>query len=164
MKNYGSTILGLIALSVLVGVLYQRNQLILPSNIITLAKFSIRMPKPDKVIASEKNGSSYLEVIGPLPGFPMVPSGPPVYIFESTGHVYYWTSDIGDTGEYWENWQDRLNVREISMCQPLQPTSRSIAIGEGIGSVNDSRSVVVRNVWRPVRESNPCRRRERAVS
>src|SRR5687767_5744959 len=93
MKNYESTILGLVALSVLVGFLYQRNQLVLPSNIITLAKFCIRMPKPDQVVAFEKNGSSYFEVIGPLPGFPMVPSGPPVYIFDSTGHVSYWTSE-----------------------------------------------------------------------
>ena len=72
------------------------------------------------VITFEKNGSSYFEVIGPLPGFPLVPSGPPAYIFDSTRRVSYWTSDIGDTEEYWETWQDRSNVREISMCQALQ--------------------------------------------
>lgn len=107
-------------LAAVVGFIYQRNQLVLPGNVVTLAEFSATMPKPEKVIAFEKSGSTYVEVIGPLPGFPMVPSGPPAYIFDSSGRIAYWTTDTGDTTEYWENWQGRSNIREISMCEALQ--------------------------------------------
>ena len=77
---------------------HQRNKVALPSGVVTLAEFAARMPKPEKVIAFEKDGSSYFEVIGrPRPSFPTVPSGPPAYIFDSTGHISYWTIDVGDS-------------------------------------------------------------------
>jgi hypothetical protein len=44
--------------------LHQRNKVALPSGVVTLAEFATRMPKPEKVTAFEKNGSSYFEVIG----------------------------------------------------------------------------------------------------
>jgi saccharopine dehydrogenase-like NADP-dependent oxidoreductase len=78
------------------------------------------MPPPHKVIAFEKNGSTYVEIIGSLPGFPTVPSGPPAYIFDSSGRIAYWTGDTGDSTEYWENWQHRSNIREISLSEALQ--------------------------------------------
>ena len=113
-------ILTLMVVSFLAGTFYQQNKLVLPSNVVTLAEFSVTMPPPHKVIAFEKNGSSYVEIIGSLPGFPKVPSGPPAYIFDSSGRIAYWTGDTGDSTEYWENWQNRSNTREISLCEALQ--------------------------------------------
>jgi hypothetical protein len=100
---------------------YQRNKVALPSGVVTLAEFAIRMPTPEKVIAFEKDGSSYFEVIGrPRPSFPTVPSGPPAYIFDSTGHISYWTIDVGDSPQYWKNWQNRSRGREVSMGEALE--------------------------------------------
>ena len=101
---------------------YQRSKLALPNHVDTLAEFSAEMPKAEKVIVFEKNGSSYVEVIGRRPSGPgvPVPSGPPVYIFDSKGHIRYWTLDSGDTTEYWKDWQNRANSREISMKVALE--------------------------------------------
>jgi hypothetical protein len=104
---------------------YQRNKVTLPSNVITLGQFATRMPTPVKVIAFERNGASYIELIGrPRPSFPTVPSGPPAYIFDSTGHISYWTGDIGDSPAYWKDWQNRSNSREVSMQEALKSVSR----------------------------------------
>lgn len=100
--------------------IFQKLKLALPSHVDTLAEFSTEMPKPEKVIVFEKNDSSYVEVIGVRPSFPSVPSGPPVYIFDSKGHISYWTVDVGDTAEYWDNWQNRANSREVSMQEALK--------------------------------------------
>jgi len=125
MKNRKSLITALLVVVVFVGFgialpVYQKSKLALPSDLANLTEFSARMPKPEKVIAFEKNGSSYVEVIGSPPGFPTVPSGPPAYIFDSAGHISYWTVDVGDSSEYWENWQNRSNSREVSMREALQ--------------------------------------------
>jgi hypothetical protein len=103
---------------------YQRNKVALPSDVITLAQFATRMPTPVKVIAFERNGSSYIEVIGrPRPSFPTVPSGSPAYIFDSAGRISYWTGDIGDSPPYWNDWQNRSNSREVSMQEALKSVS-----------------------------------------
>lgn len=106
--------------------IYERYRLSLPSDIVTLDGFSTRMPVPKKVIAFEKNGSTYLEVIGQPPRpftFP-IPSGPPAYVFDSTGHISYWTIDVGDSPRYWNDWQNRSNSREVSMSEALRMVKR----------------------------------------
>lgn len=106
--------------------IYQKNKPSLPVNINTLSKFAAQMPKPARVILFEKDGSSYVEVIGHPTGFPNVPSGPPAYIFDSTGRVRYWTVDTGDSPAYWEDWQGRSNSRDVSMQEALKITQLDI--------------------------------------
>lgn len=125
LKNRKNLIMTLLLFAVFAGFwvgvpLYQKTKLALPSDVVTLAEFSARMPKPEKIMAFEKYGSPYVEVIGQPPGFPAVPSGPPAYIFDSTGHISFWTTDVGDSTKYWEDWQNRSNSREISMPEALE--------------------------------------------
>ena len=120
MTKSESAILTLMVVSFFAGIFYQQHKLVPPSNVVTLAEFSATMPPPQKVIAFEKNGSAYVEIVGPLPGFPTVPSGPPAYIFDSSGRIAYWTGDTGDSTEYWDNWQNRSKTREISLCEALR--------------------------------------------
>jgi hypothetical protein len=130
MKKRAHLILTLVIVAAIAGLglvldFYQRNKVALPSDVLTLSEFATRMPTPEKVIAFERNGSSFFEVIGrPRPSFPTVPSGPPAYIFDSTGHISYWTIDIGDSPPYWEDWQNRSNSREVSMREALNSVSR----------------------------------------
>jgi hypothetical protein len=122
-----SSVMPVLVLALLAGLwiglsIYSRSKLALPSHVDTLAKFSAEMPQPEKVIAFDLYGSSYVELIGRPPRFPggPVPSGPPAYIFDSTGHISYWTVDVGDSTEYWEDFQNRSNSREISIKEALE--------------------------------------------
>lgn len=126
-KRHKSVIMSLLALALVVGFpigagFYQRRKLALPSHVDTLAEFSANMPQPKKVVVFEKDGWSYVEVIGLPPSFPVtpVPSGPPAYVFDSNGHINYWTVDIGDDAEYWAKWRHRANSREVSMKDALE--------------------------------------------
>ena len=126
-KRHKSTIMSLLALALVMGFpvgsgFYQRRKLALPSHVQTLAEFSANMAKPEKVVVFEKDGSSYVEVIGRPPRYfaVPVPSGPPVYIFDSSGHVRYWTVDVGDTAEYRDDWLNRTNSREVSIHEALE--------------------------------------------
>lgn len=115
-------ILGLAGLAAcgLAAYVYQMSRHALPGHVDTLAEFAAEMPKPDGVVLFEKGGSRYVEVKGPRPGFPAVPSGRPAYIFDSGGRISYWTLDTGDSPEYWERWQGRTDSREVSMREALR--------------------------------------------
>jgi hypothetical protein len=126
-KILKSSILALIIFALFAGfaiglTIYQWSKLSLPSHVDTLAKFSAEMPQPQKVITFDKDGSSYVEVIGRPPRFSLllVPSGPPAYIFDSTGYIRYWSLDVGDSPQYWNNWQNRTNSREVSIEEALE--------------------------------------------
>lgn len=90
----------------------------------TLSKFAAEMPEPEQVIIFEKDGSTYVEVVGRLPRFPTIPmpSGPPIYIFDSTGRIRFWTIDSGDSSVYAEEWYKRSSSREVSMQEALNLT------------------------------------------
>ena len=129
MKKHRRLILTLLIIATFAGFglaleFYQRSKVELPADVRTLADFANRMPPPEKVIAFERNELTYFELIGrPRPSFPSVPSGPPAYIFDSTGHITYWTGDVGDTPQYWNQWQNRSNSRVISMREALNLVS-----------------------------------------
>lgn len=123
-KLHKDLIITLVGLALMLGFfvggsIYQRGKLRLPSHIDTLAEFSTERPKLKKVVIFEKDGSAYVEVVGLPPDFPAVASGPPAYIFDSKGHISYWTVDVGDSTEYWRGWQNRANSREVSMEDAL---------------------------------------------
>ena len=99
---------------------YQMNRHALPGHVDTLAEFAAEMPGPERVAVFEKGAAHYVEVTGPRPGFPAVPSGRPAYIFDSGGRVRYWTIDTGDAPEYWEMRQERANSREVSLTEALK--------------------------------------------
>lgn len=107
--------------------IYHTRKHYLPTRVDTLTKFNAGMPKPDRVIVFEKDGSKYVEVVGPRPRLPTISppsSGPPVYIFDSAGRIRYWTIDSGESPDYWEEWQNRSNNREVSMQDALNLTER----------------------------------------
>lgn len=132
-KRHKTTIMSLLALALVVGFpigsgFYQRHKLSLPGHVQTLAQFSANMAKPEKVVVFEKDGATYVEVVGLPPGFPAVPvpSGPPTYIFDSNGRIKYWAVDVGETTEYWEKWHSRVKSREVSLKEALEFCERQL--------------------------------------
>lgn len=79
--------------------------------------FLKNMPPIDSIYARQSGGTTYLEVVGTLPPLPSLPSGPPTYIFDSTGSLVDWTSDYGDDSAFERRWplgatRQRLTPRE----------------------------------------------------
>lgn len=65
-----------------------------PESVDTLEEFKREMPTPDFVYFRENSEDVFL-VIGPMKESTF-PSGPPAYVFDSTGKLKYWSRDTGD--------------------------------------------------------------------
>ena len=75
----------------------------------------------------EKQGSVFYMVEGQSPPSYVLASGPPVYVFDSKGHLVEWISDSGDQPSRMDKWRI-LPSREI----PLDRAVRDIN-GEDTG-------------------------------
>ena len=72
----------------------------------------------------ESGGQTFVVMHGPLAS--LVPSGPPVYVFDSTGRLVDWTTDSGDDPRFHEKWFGRnRNAREVSAEDARQRVARS---------------------------------------
>lgn len=110
----------LLILSILIlwicGDFYQTSKNILPEDIKTFDGFIHKMPPPESIHIFEKNNSQFIEIIGKRAGFPAVPSGNPIYIFDRNGEIVMWVLDSGDSTSYWENWGNKQeNVKKVSI-------------------------------------------------
>jgi hypothetical protein len=70
----------------------------------TLAEHLAQRPAPEQrriIIADRKE---FLALFGPIQAFPRLPSGWPVYIFDSAGQLVDWTPDEGDDEAFKRRW------------------------------------------------------------
>jgi len=67
----------------------------------------------------QKDGSLFYLVDGKYPPDYVVPSGPPVYAFDSKGSMVDWTQDCGDDSSWMRKW-DALPSRKVSLEQVLE--------------------------------------------
>ena len=91
----------------------------LPDSVTTYREFLEKMPQPARVAIVSVDGQSYLEVAGPLPRSLAVPSGPPVYIFDTGGELVAWTHDFGDDGAFQSIWESPDRRELITATQAL---------------------------------------------
>ena len=103
---------------------YQMSKLKLPKSVDTLPKFEVAMPLPDEVISFEREGLTYIEVIGQLPSFPATPSGKPSYIFDSSGKIVDWCIDTGDADSYWQQWRNKSNIKNMILKEAIDLTEK----------------------------------------
>ena len=68
----------------------------------SLNSFIEWQPGPQRAVVRERDGDRYLIVFGPLTG--LLPSGPPAYVFDSSGALVDWARDSGDNGEFESDW------------------------------------------------------------
>ena len=66
----------------------------------------------------------YIEVVGKLSPEYLLPSGFPVYIFDETGALVYWTPDSGEDTAFETNWGERLARRSITRDEAIAITQR----------------------------------------
>ena len=84
--------------------LYYSRRNYLPESVTTYHQFLETMPEPAELALVTVSGQTYLQVIGPLPRGLTLPSGPPVYVFDSGGGLVAWTLDSGDDPGFASTW------------------------------------------------------------
>ena len=91
-----------------------------------LKAFLLTMPEPQEIYQFQSSADeSYNEVVGPWPPFYLIPSGPPVYIFDEAGVLVDWTSDVGDDPDFsrtWGKWGDPSSRRPLTKDQAMAIT------------------------------------------
>lgn len=80
----------------------------------TLAEVLAKLPDPVAGRAFTQDGHQYLALLGPVQTYPKFPSGPPVYIFDSTGQLIDWTADEGDDEAFRSRWSTFFRGRALT--------------------------------------------------
>lgn len=82
-----------------------------PNGISTVEDFFKRFGQPHRIREVERGGAVYFHLSGTLPPLYVlaVPSSPPVYVFDQTGHFVEWCRDPGDSNAYWKRWPQQGN-------------------------------------------------------
>ena len=70
---------------------------------ITMTELGEQIGMPENLRPHSHNGSSYTLWSGPVKAI-FLPSGPPVYVFDSAGLLVDWSRDSGDDPEFREKW------------------------------------------------------------
>ncbi len=83
----------------------------------TLTEHLTKFPAPERQRAFTQDGQKYLVLDGALHPLPRFPSGPPLYIFDSSGLLADWTPDSGDSGDFFKKWPGILDATRI---EPLE--------------------------------------------
>lgn len=87
-----------------------------PTGATNLAKFIQFKPDPKEVKRFDYRGQVHIAVIGkPKPSLLSLPSGSPVYIFDSSGALVDWSRDIGDAPHFVGKWGSFSNSTVISI-------------------------------------------------
>src|SRR5687768_11076889 len=61
-------------------------------------------PSAEQFAVLNLNGEPHVIAYGPLSSWLMLSSGPSAYVFDQTGRLVDWSSDIGDDSEFDERW------------------------------------------------------------
>lgn len=85
-----------------------------------LEEFLKSMPPVESIYSRQSGGTTYLEVVGTLPPLPSLPSGPPTYIFDSTGSLIDWTSDYGEDPAFRRRWPLGVTRRRLTPSEALE--------------------------------------------
>jgi hypothetical protein len=81
----------------------------------TLAEHLAHRPAAEERRVFIKDGQEHLALFGSTQVLPKPPSGPPVYIFDSTGQFVDWTIDMGDDNKFHERWPELFSGRVIGV-------------------------------------------------
>jgi len=88
----------------LAGDFYQTRKAIPPPDVRSFDSYLLRMPAAKALRKCTCDGVEFTLAVGPLPGFPAVPSGSPCYVFDGSGALVDWTVDAGDNAQFVRRW------------------------------------------------------------
>ncbi len=85
-----------------------------------LKEFLTSMPPIEGIYSRQSGGITYLEVVGTFPPFPLVVSGPPIYIFDTTGSLVDWTREFGEDRPFERRWPLGATRRRLTPSEALE--------------------------------------------
>ena len=85
-----------------------------------LKEFLKSMPPSEGIYSWQSGASTYLEVVGTLPPWPFVVSGPPIYIFDTTGKLVDWTAQSGEDSAFERRWPLGVTRRRLMPHEALE--------------------------------------------
>ncbi len=111
-----------------------------PTSARTLPSFLSVMPRPERFEIRDVGDRQYLLVVGRLPATVTLPSGPPEYVFDSSGNLLDWTADSGDDPRFVERRGSHSRGRRISEAEAV-----------AFGTPRDSASFEIKPAAAPTR-------------
>ncbi len=70
----------------------------------TLSDYMAWRPSADQFAAVDINGKQHVIAYGPMSSWLLLSSGPSACVFDDTGRLVDWSSDIGDDPQFDEKW------------------------------------------------------------
>jgi hypothetical protein len=70
----------------------------------TLSDYLAWRPAASEFAAVEVNGTQHVIAYGPKSSWLLLSSGPSAYVFDGTGRLVDWSTDIGDDSEFDDKW------------------------------------------------------------
>lgn len=78
----------------------------------TLREFLMWQPKARGFQDLRVGDRRYVFAYGQRHWLPLMPSGPPAYVFDEAGRLVDWTADSGDSSDFMQRWTDQLAPRQ----------------------------------------------------
>ena len=88
----------------------------------SLHRFLDTMPLPEQVFELELEGRAYTLLVGARPSTLVLPSGPPVYVFDEACQLVDWTLDIDEDAAFEQRWWLQGERSEVPVIELLERT------------------------------------------
>ncbi len=90
---------------------------------------------PSRLCRATTDGHTYFIAFGPMDTWLAVPSGPAAYVFDESGDMVDWSSDIGDDASFQSQWPSgpTTEVPLAEFRKAFQPPDGSAAVGDSEG-------------------------------
>ena len=89
-----------------------------PSHVIDVHTFLRWAPSTDRIKVLSLDEETFYLAYGM--GSSPLPSGPSAYVFDSTGHMVDWSSDMGDDGSFQRKWKPYDSEKRITATQLIE--------------------------------------------
>lgn len=95
-----------------------------PQGATNLAAFLQARPESGPISRFVHAGNAHIKVVGRPGGTGLsLPSGPPVYIFDTSGRLVDWCGDLGDNEEFLRKWGGFSNATALAADEAIRSGS-----------------------------------------
>ncbi len=92
------------------------------------------MPLAKGAWTMKKDGTNYFAAFGPIRAPLALPSGPPVYVFDTNGMMIDWTLDNGESPRFQKEWasftEKRISIEALDEIMKDLSNNRLEATGD----------------------------------